>query len=63
MIYFMKKGMCTKMYVCRSEVTKVPLKYRLASKKKVAETLSKMPAPKPARKEIVVQTARGKIIF
>ena len=51
------------MYVCKSEVTKVPLKYRLASKKKVDEALSKMPEPKPARKEIVVQTARGKIVF
>ena len=59
----MQKGRCISMYVCKSEVTKVPLKYRLASKKKVAETLSKMPAPKPARKEIVVQTARGKIVF
>lgn len=51
------------MYVCKREVTKMPLKYRLASKKKVAEALNKMPAPKPARKEIVVQTSRGKIIF
>ena len=51
------------MYVCKSEVTKVPLKYRMASKKKVAEALSKMPAQKPARKEIVVETARGKVIF
>ena len=39
------------------------LKYQIASKKKVAEVLSKMPAQKPARKEIVVETARGKIIF
>ena len=51
------------MYVCKSEVTKVPLKYKLESKKKVTETLSKMPDPQPARKEIVVQTARGKIVF
>ena len=51
------------MFVYKSEVTKVPLKYRLASKKKVAEALNKMPAPKAARKEIVVQTARGKIVF
>ena len=51
------------MYVCKSEVTKVPLKYRLASKKKIAETLSKMPEPKPTRKEIIVQTARGEIAF
>lgn len=51
------------MYVCKSEVTKIPLKYRLASKKKVAAALNKMPAPKPEKKEIVVQTARGKMIF
>ena len=51
------------MYLCKSEVTKVPLKYRFASKKKVDEALSKMPEPKPTKKEIVVQTARGKIVF
>lgn len=49
---FIKDGYS--IYVCKSEVTKVPLKYRIASKKKVAETLNKMPAPRPARKEIVV---------
>lgn len=51
------------MYVCKSEVTKIPLKYRLASKKKVAETLKNMPEPKENKKEIVVQTSKGKITF
>ena len=51
------------MYVCKSEVTKVPLKYRLASKKKVAEALNEMPASREKKKELVVQTTRGKIVF
>lgn len=51
------------MQAYKCEVTKVPLKYRLASKKKVEEALRNMPEPKNEKKEITVQTSRGKIIF
>lgn len=49
--------------VCEKDVSRIPAKYKCASDKKIAKKLSKMPAPTLVKKELVIQTPRGKIIF
>lgn len=49
--------------ICEKDVSKIPEKYKRASDRKIAKKLRKMPAPIPGKKELVIETPRGKIII
>jgi len=49
--------------ICEKDISKIPDKYKYASDKKIAKKLRKMPAPIPDKKELVIETPRGKIVI
>lgn len=49
--------------ICEKDVSRIPKKYKCASDKKIAKKLSKMPAPIPDKKELVIETPRGKVVI
>ena len=46
-----------------TEVTKIPMKYKLASKRKIKKVLSNLPPIKKEKVQLVVETSRGEIRF
>ncbi len=49
--------------VCEKDTSRIPEKYKRASTKKIARKLKKMPPPTLVKKELVIKTSRGTIIF
>jgi len=50
-------------FICEKDVSRIPKKYKRASEKKIARKLRKMPAPMLEKKELVIETPRGKVII
>lgn len=49
--------------ICETDISKIPEKYKRASDRKIEKKLSKIPAPIPNKKELVIETPRGKVII
>lgn len=49
--------------ICEKDFSKIPEKYKCASDKKIAKKLKKMPPPIANKKELVIETPRGRVVI